>query len=420
MTELDSRLSELADVREAARVLALTDPNIVAAGLQTLADRLTEQTPMLLAANALDLERMDPSDPKYDRLRLTEQRVQAIAQDVRSVAALPSPLGEVLEQRRLENGLELTKLRVPIGVVAVVFESRPNVAVDVATLCLRSGNAAVLKGSRDAVHSNRALLEVIQESLGAHDLPSYAVWLAPPERDAVAPLLAATESVDLAIPRGSQGLIDYVRDVAKVPTIETGAGIVHAYVDRSADLDIARAIVTNSKTRRVSVCNALDTLLVHQDLLSVLPELMADLGQTHQVEVFADDRAYKVLQEAYQGPLKRATPAHFGQEFLALKMSVKVVATIDQALVHIARYSSRHSETIVAEDPATLSHYLAAVDAAAVYANASTAFTDGSQFGMGAEIGISTQKLHARGPMALPELTSYKWVVRGSGQIRST
>jgi glutamate-5-semialdehyde dehydrogenase len=361
---------------------------------------------------------MDPADPRYDRLLLDEGRLEGIAADLRRVANLPTPLGEVLEERRLDNGLHLTRVRVPIGVIAVIFESRPNVTFDVVALCLRSGNACVLKGSRDARDSNRAIVDVVHAVLVDHGVDPGAVFLTSPERDVLPHVLDAVEYVDLAIPRGSRGLIDFVRDHARVPVIETGAGIVHTYVDASADLEKARAIVTNAKARRVSVCNALDTLLVHRDRLSDLPDLLDELGAKHGAEVFADPAAYAVLEGRYAGPLRAARPEHFGREFLAMKLAVRVVAGLDEALAHIHRHSSKHSEAVIAEDPAVLEAFLEGVDAAAVYANTSTAFTDGGQFGMGAEIGISTQKLHARGPMALPELTSYKWVVRGDGQIR--
>jgi glutamate-5-semialdehyde dehydrogenase len=305
-----------------------------------------------------------------------------------------------------------------MGVIAVIFESRPNVTFDVFALCLKTRNACVLKGSSDAHDTNRVVVRLMHEVLGRHGLDPDAVFLAPPEREWLPHILQAVEFIDLAIPRGSRGLIDFVRDNARIPVIETGAGIVHTYVDASADLDKARAIVTNAKTRRVSVCNALDTLLVHRDLLPALPDLLRDMGERHGAEVFADEEAYSALEGRYAGPLHRAREEHFGQEFLSLKLSIRTVANLDEALDHIDRYSSRHSEAIVAEDREVIDKFLREVDAAAVYANASTAFTDGGQFGMGAEIGISTQKLHARGPMALPELTSYKWVIRGAGQIR--
>ncbi len=409
----------LKQAREAARELAGCDDATIRAVLFDLADRALDVSEDILAANRLDLSRMPESDPKYDRLLLNPARIQAITDDLRSVANLPTPVGEVLEQRRLDNGLELSKVRVPMGVIAVIFESRPNVTFDVFALCLKTRNACVLKGSSDAHDTNGVVVKLMHEVLRNHGINPAAVFLAPPEREWLPQILQAVGYIDLAIPRGSKGLIDFVRDNARIPVIETGAGIVHTYVDASADLGKAKSIITNAKTRRVSVCNALDTLVLHRDLLSELPELMAEMGASHQVEVFADDQAFEALKGRYSGPLRHAEKQHFGQEFLSLRLSVKTVANFDEALAHIHRYSSRHSEAIVAEDPDVIERFLNSVDAAAVYANASTAFTDGGQFGMGAEIGISTQKLHARGPMALPELTSYKWIVRGSGQIRA-
>ncbi|RPH98552.1 MAG: glutamate-5-semialdehyde dehydrogenase [Lysobacterales bacterium] len=408
----------LAATRAAARDLARSGDAAIRAVLEDLAQRALGAADEILAANRSDLARMPQSDPKYDRLLLNESRLRAICDDLRAVAALPCPIGEVLERRTLDNGLQLTKLRVPIGVIAVIFESRPNVTFDVFALCLKTLNACVLKGSSDAHDTNRVAIRLMHETLAAHGLNPNIVFLAPPEREALPRILQAVGYIDLAIPRGSQALIEFVRDNARIPVIETGAGIVHTYVDASADLDKARAIVTNAKTRRVSVCNALDTLLIQRALLPQLPDLLREMGERHGVEVFADADAYAALKGHYAGPLNPAREEHFGREFLALKLSVKTVTGLDEALDHIDRYSSKHSEAVVAEDPAVIERFLREVDAAAVYANASTAFTDGGQFGMGAEIGISTQKLHARGPMALPELTSYKWVVRGAGQIR--
>ncbi|MEE4173495.1 MAG: glutamate-5-semialdehyde dehydrogenase [Xanthomonadales bacterium] len=404
--------------RDAAPGLGRLSPERTRDILLRVADRTVRSTEALIAANRLDLERMDPADPKYDRLLLDAPRIRAIADDLRNVAALPAPQGEVLEARTLENGLVLEKVRVPVGVIAVIYESRPNVTFDVFALCLRSGNACVLKGSSDARDSNAAIVSLIHEVLAEAGVDPGAVFLAPAERTALAPILAATDHIDLAIPRGSRGLIDFVRDHARIPVIETGAGIVHTYVDASADADKARAIITNAKARRVSVCNALDTLVLHRDLLTTLPELLAELGEVHGAEVYADPEAHDALEGRFAGTLRRAEPEHFGQEFLSMRLSVKTVDDLDEALAHIREHSSKHSEAIVAEDPRVIDRFLNEVDAAAVYANASTAFTDGAQFGMGAEIGISTQKLHARGPMALPELTSYKWVVRGDGQVR--
>jgi len=412
-------LQGLTDAREAARELALCDDAKISSMLNTLADRTIAAEQEILQANRSDLSRMSESDPKYDRLLLNPERLADIAQDLRNVAALPSPVGEVLEQKQLENGLGLSKIRVPMGVIAVIFESRPNVTFDVFALCVKTRNACVLKGSSDAHDTNQVVVNLIHKVLKEHGINPDVVFLAPPQREWLPLILQATDSIDLAIPRGSKGLIDFVRDNARVPVIETGAGIVHTYVDASADLKKAKAIITNAKTRRVSVCNALDTLVLHRDLLPELPALMQSMGDDYGVEVFADEEAFSVLDGHYTGKLQLASDEDFGTEFLSLRMSIKTVSGIDEAMEHIHQYSSKHSEAIVAEDPEVIERFLNNVDAAAVFANTSTAFTDGAQFGMGAEIGISTQKLHARGPMALPELTSYKWVVRGSGQVRT-
>ena len=409
----------LVAAREASRELARCEDSKIRLVLKSLADRAIAAEKEILQANLSDLSRMPESDPKYDRLLLNPQRLADITHDLRSVAALPSPVGEILEEKTLDNGLELSKVRVPMGVIAVIFESRPNVTFDVFALCLKTLNACVLKGSSDAHDTNQVVVKIMHQVLREHGINPAVVFLAPPEREYLPTILQATETIDLAIPRGSKGLIDFVRDNARVPVIETGAGIVHTYVDVSADLAKAKTIITNAKVRRPSVCNALDTLVLHHDLLPELPELMRSLGEEHAVEVFADEAAYEALDGQYTASLQPASDEHFGTEFLSLKMSIKTVSGLEEALEHIHRYSSKHSEAIIAEDPQTIEQFLNTVDAAAVYANTSTAFTDGGQFGMGAEIGISTQKLHARGPMALPELTSYKWVVRGSGQIRT-
>jgi glutamate-5-semialdehyde dehydrogenase len=409
----------LAGAREASRELARCEDGLIQTVLNSLADKAIAAESAILEANLKDLSRMPETDPKYDRLLLNPERLAAIAHDLRSVAALPAPVGEVLQTKQLDNGLELSKVRVPMGVIAVIFESRPNVTFDVFALCLKTLNACVLKGSSDAHDTNQVVVGLMHDVLKEHGLNPDCVFLAPPEREWLPHILQAVGFIDLAIPRGSKGLIDFVRDNASIPVIETGAGIVHTYVDASANLDQAQAIITNAKTRRVSVCNALDTLLLNRDLLGELPRLMKEMGEDFQVEVFADEEAYRTLEGHYAGPLNPASEKHFGQEFLSMRMSIKIVADLDEALDHIHRYSSRHSEAIVAQDPDIIEQFLNSVDAAVVFANTSTAFTDGAQFGMGAEIGISTQKLHARGPMALPELTSYKWIVRGSGQVRS-
>ena len=409
----------LRSAREAARQLALFDDETIQRVLESLAERTLASGTEILQANRSDLSRMPEADPKYDRLLLNPERLADIVNDLRRVAAIPTPVGQILEDKHMVSGLDLRKVRVPMGVIAVIFESRPNVTFDVFALCLKTLNACVLKGSSDAHATNQVVVKLMHEVLAEFGIDPAVVFLAPPERKWLPQILQARDTIDLAIPRGSKGLIDFVRDNARIPVIETGAGIVHTYVDVSADLERAKTIITNAKTRRVSVCNALDTLILHRDLLLELPALLQSLGEDHQVEVFADNDAYQALDGQYAASLKHATDDDFGTEFLSLKMSVKTVSGLDEALEHIHRYSSKHTEAILAQDPQTITRFLEMVDAAVVFSNASTAFTDGGQFGMGAEIGISTQKLHARGPMALPELTSYKWVVRGSGQIRT-
>ncbi len=407
------------NVREASRKLNLISEEKINTILEQLAAKALEKTQSILEANQLDLARMDADDPKYDRLKLTTERINGIASDIVNVIQLPSPLGRVLSEKNLENGLNLKKVTVPLGVIGIIYESRPNVTFDVFSLCLKSGNALVLKGGSDAKDSNAVIVELIHEVLEKNGVDTNIVQLLPPDREATHALLNAVDYVDIIIPRGSQGLINYVRENAKVPVIETGAGIVHTYFDQSADLTKGTEIVVNAKTRRVSVCNALDCLVMHRSRLNDLKH-MAPLLAEKGVEVYADEQAFEVLKQAYpEEKLFRATDEHFGIEFLSLKLSVKTVADMEEALDHIAKYSSRHSEAIIAEDEATVDMFLKSVDAAAVYANTSTAFTDGAQFGLGAEIGISTQKLHARGPMALEELTSYKWIIKGNGQVRS-
>ena len=405
-------------VKQAARKALRLDTDTINRVLRAVADEAERHTEHILSENLRDLDRMDPQDPKYDRLQLTEARIRDIAHDMRQVAELPSPLGKTLDEKQLVNGLSLRKVSVPLGVVGVIYEARPNVTFDVFALCLKSGNVSVLKGGSDAEYSNAAIVSVIQQVLKQHGLDEHMVYLMPASRETTQRMLEAVGTIDVIIPRGSQGLINFVRDNAKVPVIETGAGIVHTYFDKSGDAEKGKQIINNAKTRRVSVCNALDCLIIHRDRLADLPELMS-LLPTSEVEVFADAPSYETLADHYPSTLlHRAEAQHFGTEFLSHKMSIKTVADLEEALDHIAQYSSQHSEAIVAEDSVVIDTYMQSVDAAAVYANVSTAFTDGAQFGMGAEIGISTQKLHARGPMALPELTSYKWLVYGDGQIR--
>lgn len=366
--------------------------------LEHLADAILANRQNLLDANRQDLEQMDSNDPLYDRLLLTPDRLQGIASDVRHVASLPSPLGIISKERTLENGLYLRRVSVPFGVIGVIYEARPNVSFDVFSLCFKSGNACILKGSRNAHRSNEAIVGLIHQTLLAEGLPTDVVALMPPTHEATAELLGAVGYVDLCIPRGGRKLIDFVRDNARVPVIETGAGVVHAYFDKDGDLEKGRAIINNAKTRRVSVCNALDCLLVHRDRANDIPALLAPMEG--KVEVVTDE-------------------ATMGTEWMDYKLSLKVVDSLDEALAHIARYGSGHSECIITENEQAAARFQREVDAACVYVNAPTSFTDGAQFGLGAEIGISTQKLGPRGPMALEEMTTYKWLINGNGQVRS-
>lgn len=386
--------------------------------LLDLANLLEDKTDEIIKANQFDLDKMAKNDPKYDRLLLNQERIRGIASDLRKVSSLSSPVGQVLEELSRPNGLYLKKVRVPLGVVAVIYEARPNVTIDVFALAFKTANAVVLKGGSEAQHSNQILVDLIHQSLIENNINPELVYLMPPEREAVHDLLNAVGLIDVCIPRGSQGLIDFVRKNAKIPVIETGAGIVHAYFDKSGDVAKGSKIIHNAKTRRVSVCNALDTLLIHRERLTDLPMLVSSLTEKN-VEICADSESYAVLDGKYPvSLLKHATPESFGTEFLDYKLSIKSVPDLDSAIKHIMNHTSGHSEAIIAEDQAIIDRFLRIVDAAAVYVNASTAFTDGGEFGMGAEIGISTQKLHARGPMALPELTSYKWLIYGNGQTR--
>lgn len=413
------RINELLQqASDASRQLITLPDETIVRVLRDTAKALHEHTAEVLAANREDLDRMDPADPKYDRLRLTDDRLFAIAADMESVSLLPSPLGKTLSQTSRPNGMVITKVTVPFGVIGVIYEARPNVTFDVFSLCLRSGNVCVLKGGSDADSSNQALVRIIHATLRHHGISPAVCTLLPPDREATAELLNAVGLVDLIIPRGSSSLIHFVRDHSKVPVIETGAGICHTYFDAAGDKEKGREIVYNAKTRRVSVCNALDCLVIHDSRLPDLPYICGKLSDK-DVIIHADEVAFQALSGSYPASLLRpATAESFGTEFLDYKMSVRVVSSLDEALAHIARYSSKHSESIISEDTTTIRVFQRRVDAACVYANVSTAFTDGAQFGFGAEIGISTQKLHARGPMALPELTTYKYIIEGTGQIR--
>ena len=409
-------LEEIINTKNAAGAVRALGDEKAREVLQRLSDNIIARTDGLLAANAEDLSRMDPSNPLYDRLQLTPSRLEGIASGVRDVMSLPSPLDRTLEDRTLPNGLRLRKVSAPYGVVGVIYEARPNVTFDVFAICLKSGNACILKGGRDADCSNRAAVRLIKDTLAECGVTADAVNLLPSTHEAASELLGACGYVDVVIPRGGRRLIDFVRENAKVPCIETGAGVVNTYFDAAGDLEIGRRIVLNAKTRRVSVCNALDCLLVHSSRLGDLPALCAPLADK-DVTIFADSRSYEALAGRYP-LLERATRDSFGTEYMDYKMALGTVDSLGEALSHIARYGSGHSEAIVTEDSATAEAFQQAVDAACVYVNAPTSFTDGGEFGLGAEIGISTQKLGPRGPMGLCEMTTYKWLVEGRGQTR--
>jgi glutamate-5-semialdehyde dehydrogenase len=388
--------------------------------LQAVADAIIAHTDDLLAANATDLARMDKANPMYDRLLLNADRLQGIADDMRHVATLPSPLGRTLKEKTLPNGLHLRRVSVPFGVIGMIYEARPNVTFDVFSLCFKSGNACVLKGGKDAEASCRAGVSLIKEVLRQQGIDPSAIELLPFTHEATGEMLTAVGYIDLCIPRGGKRLIQFVRDNAKVPVIETGAGVVHCYFDQDGDLDMGRRIILNAKTRRPSVCNALDCIIIHASRLADLPALVAPLGEKG-VRLHADERAYQALIGRYPSPLLLPVNSDdvWNTEWLSLQAGVKTVDSLDEALQHIATYGSGHSESIVTNNQQSAKKFEAMVDAACVYVNAPTSFTDGAQFGLGAEIGISTQKLGARGPMALEEITTYKWLIEGNGQIRS-
>ncbi len=404
--------------REAGYALATTPTDQLTNAVRRAGQLLRIHTTQILAANARDLAAIALDSPLRDRLLLTTERIQAIAASMEDVAALPAPQGEILAETTRPNGMTIRKIRVPFGVVGMVCEARPNVTADIFALCIKTGNACILKGGSDARYSNEKIAELLRQALLEEHLPESGFTLLPSDHEAVAALLHAVGYVDVVIPRGGSGLIRFVRENARVPVIETGAGIVHTYFDSSGDLEKGRAIVCNAKTRRVSVCNALDCLIIHRDRLTDLPALCAPLAEK-QVRICADSEAFNALQATYPtAQLASAVEADFGTEFLDYKLAIRTVGSLDEALAHIARYSSRHSEAIITEESAAAERFTREVDAACLYVNVSTAFTDGGEFGFGAEVGISTQKLHARGPMGLPELTTYKYVVTGNGQIR--
>lgn len=396
--------------------------------LQAVANAIIAETPALLKANAEDLAKMDKANPLYDRLQLTEQRLQDIAADMRHVSTLPSPLGRILKEKTLDNGLHLQRVAVPFGVIGMIYEARPNVTFDVFSLCFKSGNACVLKGGKDANSSNSASIELIHRVLIKFGINPYVATLLPATHEATGEMLNAIGYIDLCIPRGGKKLIQFVRDTAKVPVIETGAGVVHCYFDKDGNVEMGKAIITNAKCRRCSVCNTLDTLIIHEQRLNDLRTLCEDLAK-REVKIHADAKAYEALKGNYpdtllyivsdETPCPNADGNIWNTEWLSMQMGIRTVNSIDKAIEHIATYGSGHSESIVSDNEEAQKKFQMMVDAACVYVNTPTSFTDGAQFGLGAEIGISTQKLGARGPMALEEITTYKWLITGNGQIRT-
>ena len=403
-------------VKRASKSLALLTDDRRNEILLAVSNAIIENNDRILEANATDLAKMSKGNPLYDRLQLTEKRLLDIAADMRNVATLPSPLGHITKQKTLPNGLRLSRVSVPFGVIGMIYEARPNVTYDVFSLCFKSGNACLLKGGRDAVASNEAGVAVIHEVLQRFGVNPDVVTLLPATHEATAEMLSAVGYVDLCIPRGGRKLIDFVRDTARVPVIETGAGVVNTYFDKDGDLEMGKAIITNAKTRRVSVCNALDCLIIHESRLGDLPALCGNMADKHVI-IYADTQAYTALDGQYSY-LEHASEDSFGTEFMDYKLAIKTVASLEEALEHIDRFGSGHSEAIVTANQQTARTFQAHVDAACVYWNAPTSFTDGAQFGLGAEIGISTQKLGPRGPMALEEITTYKWLIEGEGQTR--
>ena len=403
-------------VKRASKSLALLSDVQRNDILNAVADAIINSQERILEANAQDLAKMSKENPLYDRLQLTESRLEGIAADMRNVATLPSPLGHITKQKTLPNGLRLCRVSVPFGVIGMIYEARPNVTFDVFSLCFKSGNACVLKGGKDADCSNREEVALIHEILEKYGVSKDVVALLPATHEATGEMLNAVGYVDLCIPRGGRKLIDFVRDTARIPVIETGAGVVNTYFDKDGDLEMGKAIINNAKTRRVSVCNALDCLLVHRDRLGDLYDLVSPMAEK-SVIIYADEKAYAALDGKYP-LLEHATEESFGTEFMDYKLAIKTVASLDEALDHIDENGSGHSEAIITKNEVTARQFQAHVDAACVYWNAPTSFTDGAQFGLGAEIGISTQKLGPRGPMALEEICTYKWLIEGEGQTR--
>jgi glutamate-5-semialdehyde dehydrogenase len=405
--------------KAAGSKLRMLDQGKVNQILNDVADAAMSECDSILSENRRDLDKMDHANPNYDRLLLSPERIEAIASDLRKIAALPSPAGKTLSKEIMPNGLIISRISVPFGVIGIIYEARPNVTFDVFSLCLKSGNVAVLKGGSDAIFSNTAIVSLIKSVLRRNQISEDIITLLPAGREETIQMLNAVDYIDLLIPRGSRNLIDHVRENASVPLIETGAGICHTYFDEYGDKDKGRTIVHNAKTRRVSVCNALDCLIIHEKRLADLPYILSLCAESG-VTVYADEPAYNMLNEIYpSGLLQKAGKDSFGTEFLSNRMAVKTAASIDEAINHISEYGSKHSEAIISENNTSINLFYRSVDASSVYSNTSTAFTDGGQFGLGAEIGISTQKLHARGPMALEALTTYKWIIEGNGQVRS-
>lgn len=413
----DYHTNRFQSVSDASKLLNQLNEIEINTLLEAIAKATETNIFYILSENQKDLQLMDKSNPKYDRLLLNENRIHNIINDMRNVASLPSPVGKVLFEKTLPNGLNLKKITVPFGVIGIIYEARPNVSFDVFSLCLKSGNACILKGGSDAKFSNNAIVEIIRNVLDENGVNPNICTLLPTDHSYTEELLKARDYVDLIIPRGGKNLIKFVRENSLIPIIETGAGVCHTYFHKSAEKEKGKAIITNAKTRKVSVCNSLDCLVIDKDRITDLPFLCEDLAKNN-VMIYADKLSYEILNGRYQGRLAEADNDSYGTEFLDYKLAVKSVSDINEAIQHISTHSSKHSEAIISEDREAINLFEKMVDAACVYANASTAFTDGAQFGLGAEIGISTQKLHARGPMALEELCTYKWIIEGNGQIR--
>lgn len=417
MTSLEKILVNASAARRSLNVIGTETIDLI---LERLSEETVNRMEFILSENSRDLALMDKSDPLYDRLMLTEERLWSISSDILKVSGMESPVGQILSEYDRHDGMKISRVSVPFGVIGIIYEARPNVTFDVFSLCLKSGNVCILKGGSDAINSNMAITSVIKNVLKEFNVNPDVLTLLPPGREETTMLLKARQYVDLIIPRGSRSLIDFVRENSEIPVIETGAGICHTYFDEYGDRDKGRRIIHNAKTRRVSVCNALDCLIIHESRLADLPYLTGLCGCSG-VEILADNKSFEALKDHYPSDLLRnATEESFGTEFLSLRMSVKTVSGMEDALEHIERYSSKHSEAIISEDSERIAMFFKHVDASSVYSNASTAFTDGGEFGLGAEIGISTQKLHARGPMALRELTTYKWIIEGSGHVRKS